>query len=157
MDRDLNVIGAAPFRPVSQRPLGVREDVPLSAAQLRALNILEAYDLDPVRQRVARSRSMPPHWIDEAILEFRRYLALRVVTDSAPAMLSKQVDEVWHTFLLFTRRYDHFCRSVFGYFVHHDPSLEFDPDVSTEWGEFESVYRCVFGEPGFLWKLWRPL
>lgn len=32
------------------------------------------------------------------------------------------IDEMWHNFLLFTRRYDDYCQSRFGFFVHHDPT-----------------------------------
>jgi hypothetical protein len=31
------------------------------------------------------------------------------------------IDEAWHTFLLFTREYDAFCRYHFGVFIHHAP------------------------------------
>ncbi len=139
------------------RPLGVREEVGLDEGQLRAIAALEAYDLGPVRARLLASGTMPPDWVDEAILEFRRYLALRLVTSEPPVMLSRQVDEVWHTLLIFTRMYADFCATTFGYFIHHDPNLEPDPDLTDDdWDHFEKTYRHVFGKPGPLWLLWRP-
>ena len=38
------------------------------------------------------------------------------------AMPSQAVDDAWHEFILFTRRYDTFCRGAFGRFLHHTPA-----------------------------------
>jgi hypothetical protein len=50
------------------RPLGVRPEVPLTDDQLRALHVLEAYDLTPVRSRLVDDGAMPSSWVDEALL-----------------------------------------------------------------------------------------
>src|SRR5690348_12138338 len=55
-------------------PLGVRPEVMLTAAQRRTLQVLQDFDLSPVRERLLRDAVMPSGWVDEAILEFRRYL-----------------------------------------------------------------------------------
>ncbi|MEZ0209036.1 MAG: hypothetical protein ACAH17_02575 [Candidatus Paceibacterota bacterium] len=34
---------------------------------------------------------------------------------------SKEVDEAWHEFILFTRDYAGFCYQHFGLFIHHAP------------------------------------
>jgi hypothetical protein len=36
----------------------------------------------------------------------------------------KEIDDMWHTFLLFTRDYEGFCKTYFGVFVHHIPTTE---------------------------------
>ncbi len=33
----------------------------------------------------------------------------------------QEIDDLWHTFLLFTREYQQFCQENFGRFVHHVP------------------------------------
>jgi hypothetical protein len=38
----------------------------------------------------------------------------------------RELDDMWHTFLLFTKEYHAFCRSYFGYFIHHSPFTEED-------------------------------
>ena len=38
------------------------------------------------------------------------------------SMPSQAVDDAWHEFILFTRRYDQFCRGAFGRFLHHTPA-----------------------------------
>jgi hypothetical protein len=37
------------------------------------------------------------------------------------AMPSQVVDVVWHDFILFTKKYDEFCKKAFGKFLHHTP------------------------------------
>lgn len=138
------------------RPLGVRPDVVLDGEQLRALQALEEYDLAPVRNRLITKAILPPSWVDDAILEFRRYLALRVVASEPVTMLSRPIDEVWHTCLLFSRLYADLCERSFGHFIHHEPAAGGDPDVRAEWSEFEEAYRSLFGEPGRLWQMGRP-
>ena len=33
----------------------------------------------------------------------------------------RELDDMWHTFLLFTKEYQEFCLTHFGYFIHHSP------------------------------------
>ena len=143
---------------VSQsRPLGLLSGVELSAQQLRALRAIEAYDLSPIRARLVEKGLMTPGWADEAIFEFRRYLGLRAVRPEPITMLSGDVDEVWHTCLIFTRLYADLCQQVFGGFFHHDPTMEAAGDRKALWLEFEAAYRQLYGDPGPFWLMWRPL
>ena len=34
----------------------------------------------------------------------------------------KEIDDMWHTFLLFTKDYAGFCQQYFGEFIHHLPN-----------------------------------
>lgn len=34
----------------------------------------------------------------------------------------KEIDDMWHTFLLFTKEYAEFCHHYFGTFIHHHPT-----------------------------------
>src|SRR5690242_11542405 len=97
--------GAKVSLDLSARPLGVRHDVRLSAAQWRTLRVLEEYDLTPVRERLLREGAMPAAWVDEALYEFRRYLGLRALVPYPVMMLSRPIDAAWHTCLLFSRLY----------------------------------------------------
>ena len=42
------------------------------------------------------------------------------------------IDEMWHTFILFTKEYDRFCRETFGYFIHHLPMVDTEKSEA-EW------------------------
>ena len=139
----------------SARPLGLRPDVQLTEAQLRALRVIEEYDLMPIRDRLVSIGSAPgPRWAEEAIFEFKRYLGMRAVFPDPITMLSGDVDEVWHTCLVFTRLYADLCDRAFGGFLHHDPGTDPNLDRAASWGEFEEAYRSLYGEPGMLWTSW---
>ena len=38
--------------------------------------------------------------------------------------IHKEIDDMWHTFILFTQDYADFCQNYFGQFVHHKPTSE---------------------------------
>lgn len=59
--------------------------------------------------------------------ELKRFLALSLIQDDTHAgngMYSSDVDNLWHTFILFTKEYAHFCNTYFNRFIHHIPELE---------------------------------
>jgi hypothetical protein len=113
------------------RPLGILPEVTLTDEELRGLMILQCFDLQRIRERLTRegAMAMPEAWIDDAIMEFRRYLGLYAVTNGPLPMLSRHVDKVWHTCLLFSQLYADLCEQSFGTFVHHEPHVEDDVDV----------------------------
>lgn len=39
----------------------------------------------------------------------------------------KEIDDMWHTFLLFTKDYMKFCRTYFGSYMHHNPNVDEKP------------------------------
>ena len=43
-----------------------------------------------------------------------------------------QIDNMWHTFLLFSRDYAHFCQQYFNCFLHHEPHISNEPLFSEE-------------------------
>lgn len=45
---------------------------------------------------------------------------------------ARAIDEMWHTFLLFTRDYAAFCEKSFGAFVHHHPRTKREADAWNE-------------------------
>ncbi|MEO8402823.1 MAG: hypothetical protein ABI597_13710 [Gammaproteobacteria bacterium] len=36
----------------------------------------------------------------------------------------KEIDDMWHTFLLFTKEYISFCKKYFGKYFHHSPTTD---------------------------------
>jgi hypothetical protein len=136
---------------VGTRPLGILDTVSLTADQRRALETLADYDLKPIRDRLHKDVLMPESWIDEAILEFRRYLGLRVLDPEPLMMFSKPIDNVWHTCLLFSRRYADLCQQVFGEFVHHEPAGGPAPDLVESWNRFQARYESTYGPLNRLW------
>lgn len=59
-------------------------------------------------------------------VELKRYLILAGDSDNGDGlgMMSTEVDNLWHTFLLFTKEYQAFCNEMFGKFIHHCPEID---------------------------------
>src|SRR5262249_4766727 len=123
-----------------------------TAAQLRSLQILEAYDLTPVRDRLRERGLLPDAVVDEALFEFRRYLGLRLGGHGPFAMCSEAGGVVWDTWVLFTRLYANLCQQALGYFVHHTPVTAPGHRPPPTRQEFDEAYRHLYGEPGRLWQ-----
>jgi hypothetical protein len=135
--------------------LGVRPEFTLSHAQEMAMCAVATWDLSRIQRRLERQEAIPHELVDEAIAEFRRYLALRVIHDQPVPMLSGWVDEVWHACILDSRFYFELCTAVFGSYLHHQPG-EPDADLDTEWDAFEDAYLATFAEMSAIWSVWRP-
>jgi hypothetical protein len=40
----------------------------------------------------------------------------------------KMLDEMWHTFILFTREYTEYCMDNYGFYIHHAPTTRAEVD-----------------------------
>ena len=57
-------------------------------------------------------------------IELKRFLIIAAEDYPVPTdMFSTEVDNLWHTFLLFTHEYQNFCQEMFGQFQHHCPTI----------------------------------
>lgn len=80
------------------------------------------------QERYALSRSEA----EDVFLETKRWLwlvAYAYTTPGSPVPLTviglpqlTIVDEMWHSFMLFTQAYAQFCETYFGWFLHHMPT-----------------------------------
>lgn len=62
------------------------------------------------------------HW-----QELMKFLTVCAASDDAYCP-SRELDQIWHEFLLHTRDYDEFCTEVLGVFVHHEPTDVAEPE-----------------------------
>lgn len=69
----------------------------------------------------------------------------RPVDGSDAATEIAKIDEMWHTFILFTRDYADFCERHFGLFVHHAPTPTEDEPVSAQPGDVRRRLERQFG------------
>lgn len=138
---------------VITRPLQVLAGAQLSAEQIRRLEAIEAYDLWFVRERIEKDGSLAVHRIEPAVAEFKRYMALIALGYEDLGMHSKEVDEVWHSFILFTREYSEFCTRACGQMVHHRPNTSQRPQLpESSVPEFKEGYEKFFGPLPQIWS-----
>jgi hypothetical protein len=123
----------------------------LSSDQSQAIDFIMSCPLDQVRERLVRKQILSEEIIDQAIAEYRKFLVLVRLGYGPLEMFSKQVDEIWHAHILFTRDYAEFCQIAFGRFLHHQPTTssqkQYDPAL-----RFTTAYTKVFGSLSPLWK-----
>jgi hypothetical protein len=115
------------------------------------------YPIDQVVERYVEERHVPPELAAEHELELKRFLALNILNPSTRYGMRGPVDDLWHTFILFTREYATFCEEVAGGFIHHEPSTQQDPEAAPAGSEDPYLtmlrdYEELFGEaPPHVW------
>lgn len=117
----------------------------------RQVNEVLNFDLSPIRKRLQAQSLLSESLIDLALLEYRRFMALVALEKKMFPMCSPEIDEVWHTHLLFTRNYSQFCERVFGEFLHHEPELSSIAPRHRDFKGFFAAYERWFGMPSPLW------
>lgn len=134
---------------VAEGTLSVR--CSLTGQQEEILAKIAAYPFVQVREKVLKEGRVPEAFVDEAIDEFRKFLALIGLGHSGMGMISPPVDEIWHTFILFMRDYADFCNEVFGRFIHHQPTTSLTPASPKARSRMINAYREIFGELPAIW------
>jgi hypothetical protein len=117
---------------------------------------IQALDLEPVKQRVMHAElgeGWTREYADSIATAYRTYLTMLVKypDDAEDILLSKDVDEFWHTHILQTRKYTEDCQRVFGNFLHHEPHVgevtEADLEKRAALAEkTRQLYEKEFGE-----------
>lgn len=102
--------------------------VELPSPVVQRLCKLEDYNIcQGVIERLRNKRpfsQMSAREIDECILEFKKFIGLLVVNENTNRrieMVSEVIDEVWHTFILFTKEYEAFSLEIMNGYIHHRP------------------------------------
>jgi hypothetical protein len=85
---------------------------------------IQTLDLETVKLRVMDielGKGWNREYADSIELAYKNYLTMLVKYDAEDIMLSKDVDEFWHTHILHTMKYADDCQKMFGNFLHHNP------------------------------------
>ncbi|HEX7667501.1 MAG TPA: hypothetical protein VF407_23375 [Polyangiaceae bacterium] len=100
---------------------------------MKLLDDVLRYENEEVVHRFAADHGISYADASEIFLETKRWLWLSATHRSLALPLfseARAIDEMWHTFLLFSRDYATFCDESFGFFVHHAPRTKREKD---EW------------------------
>ena len=118
------------------------------------LDRAQAYCLDEVLLSYAEKTGLSGPELDEQVRELKRYLVLRVLTGETFPMAGP-LDDLWHTWMLFSHSYVGFCQQVAGEYLHHQPvgRAASKHDDASLWEALARSYQEVFGEqaPEHLW------
>jgi hypothetical protein len=113
------------------------------------------YDLKAVMTRYSEKTRLPPDVLKEHEREIKRFLALSAINPGKYGMRGP-LDELWHTFIIFTSAYADFCRQLGGGFIHHlpeTPSRRPSAKKPSSYSAFLTDYKRIFKEapPVHLW------
>lgn len=126
-----------------------------SVDQKTSIHNIMAYSMSEIVKRCQKDHNYSDQ--DMIILEkeLKRFLALELIKDTpnlGTGMYSTDVDNLWHTFLLFTKEYAEFCQKHFNHFIHHVPEIEKVStseqieEVHKDFKAFVKNYEELFGE-----------
>ena len=137
---------------VAHRPLDILDNVHLSEEHARRLRAIEDYDLWFISERVRSKGILSEPVADQAVTEFKKYMALVALGYEELGMHSSEVDEIWHNFILFTREYAEFCNRVCGHMIHHRPNTSLRPELPRiSVSAFKDAYTTCFGPIPPIW------
>ena len=112
----------------------------------RRLETLNSYDMWFVAERIQKDNLMPASEITKSISLFKQFAAMFAAGYPNLNMPIKNVDAVWHTFILFTEEYADFCDRYLGKFLHHKPTTSRTIPGKASALDFFEVYEQVFGQ-----------
>lgn len=88
--------------------------------------------------------------VARALHEYRQFLALMYWNPDAVLVPSEDIDEVWHSHVLNTMRYQADCEAIFGCFQHHSPTFGASEEVQEAHlqgqDETRQLFEAAFGE-----------
>ena len=80
----------------------------------------ESIDLTLVKKRTIRVHGWNDERANTAVFEYRKLLVLAKL--GVHVVPGKDIDEIWHSHILFSQNYAKDCNEFFGYFLHHKPA-----------------------------------
>ena len=94
----------------------------------RVIAAIQALDLESVKVRVTDpelGEGWTREYADSIEVAYKNYLTMltKYQDDAEDILLSKDVDEFWHTHILQTMKYTDDCEMVFGRYLHHSPHI----------------------------------
>ncbi|HEY6865018.1 MAG TPA: hypothetical protein VI319_14060, partial [Burkholderiales bacterium] len=92
------------------------------------LAAIQSLDLESVKVRIMDPKlgeGWSREYADSIEGAYKTYLSMlaKHPEDAEDIMLSKDVDEFWHTHILQTIKYHEDCEAVFGKYLHHQPHI----------------------------------
>ena len=96
--------------------------VGIPLAEIASLDEVLEYKHEGLVERLENDLKISREEADLLFLDLKKFLFLcGSQRKNAPHVPPAEIDEAWHTFLLFSRDYRDFCLKYFGVFIHHRP------------------------------------
>ena len=112
---------------------------------------IDQIDLAFLRQEYCERFGRNDCDFDEASKHLKTFFKVVSHTNVPLAMTSKQADDLWHTFILFTPQYRAFCARFFGKYVDHQPHTNATPVPALA---FLNWFEALEDEVGSIDEFW---
>ena len=90
-----------------------------------------SYTNELVVIKYARTHKIDINTAKKHFQDLKKFLLLCAVSN-ANQTPSQKLDDLWHTFILFTIDYQKFCIQYLGKFIHHVPEVHIDETVTSK-------------------------
>lgn len=105
------------------------------------------FDLSDVVERYARDHRVNDELASRHGVELKRFLVMCAIAPESYYGMAGPIDDLWHTFIIFTRTYERFCQEVAGRYLHHQPLSAGKPKSGPDtYIQFLHDYEQVFQE-----------
>lgn len=85
------------------------------------MDIIDNLDLECVKEKLQAQHSWSKERCEVAEKDYRRFLKLALLERGKEISPLGDIDEMWHTHILFTKKYHRDCDQIFGRYMHHNP------------------------------------
>lgn len=111
---------------------------------------------DRFTERLMKENLWSKEFTLRVIEEYKKFVYLSRIQPVAP---SYEIDQVWHTHLLFTKDYKKMCDEVLGVLLHHNPieKKEVRTTGKDQYQETKRLYKEIFNAtpPADIWTDWK--
>lgn len=117
-------------------------------------SVLEYKNRDVV-ERIQKKLELTQDQAEQLFSDLLKFLSLcvyRMEASSQPLVPTKEIDNAWHHFLLFTKDYQLFCEKYFGAFVHHLPSTSRSELRGHRIDDTRALATMIYGELSDNWS-----
>lgn len=123
----------------------------------KVIDTAMAFPMGAILQRYKEENELPDEVISEHERELKRYLIICALFPRENIGMFGAVDQLWHTFLLFTIDYHKFCKRLGSKFIHHVPKEKNKREVGG-YALFLKRYKEVYKEapPVHIWPSAKP-
>ena len=125
--------------------------ISLSTEEVELADRISNWGIDFALERLVWERKLSLDQCLPAEREFKRFVFLIGTGVHPIAMISPKLDELWHQMVLFTRRYEVFCRETVGFFIHHTPETTEQPIPVQAAVNLMFSYEKLFGPLPPIW------
>ncbi len=114
------------------------------------ISLIQHLDLQYLIDRMVNKYSWEPVAAKETVRKYKNFLTLKYVYPDLEFAPRREIDEIWHQHILFTKNYMRDCELIFGKYIHHTPSLgtaEERRTLDKRFVESARIYEDYFQEP----------